>query len=208
MTVMLRRARTGHTPGVDAGVAGPGVAGVGGGAVAATRPTAAQILRHGDHGLGALDSGLGDFVVLRGRCFTLRADFTAEATDRRARAASAAITRFRPEHRMAVRRPQPLAEVAARIDQAFGDDGPGAFRIDAWFSYVRLLGPNAEVLEVSDVVGSIVGFRNVAVEADRPDPMRLHFLDGRCLVGGRVADCEVLRARVELATITPVGPRP
>ena len=130
---------------------------------AAARPTAGRILRHGDHGLGVLDGDRGDVVVVRGRCFTLRPDFSAEA---------------------------------------------GALRIDGWFSFVRLTGSHAEVREVSDVVGTIVGFRNVAVDVDRPEPLRLHFIDGRRLAGGRVADCEVLRARVELATITPVAPGP
>lgn len=103
MTMLLRSART-----VDA---------------AAARPTAGRILRHGDHGLGVLDGDRGDVVVVRGRCFTLRPDFSAEA---------------------------------------------GALRIDGWFSFVRLTGSHAEVREVSDVVGTIVGFRNVAVDADRP----------------------------------------
>jgi len=175
---------------------------------AAARPTAGRILRYGDHGLGLLDGDRGDFVVVRGRCFTLRPDFSAEATDRRSRAVSAAITRFRPDRRMTVRRPQPLSQLAARVDQAFGDAEAGALRIDGWFSFVRLTGAHAEVREVSDVVGTIVGFRNVAVDVDRPEPLRLHFIDGRRLAGGRVADCEVLRARVELATITPVAPGP
>ena len=81
----------------------------------AARPTAGRILRHGDHGLGVLDGDRGDFVVVRGRCFTLRPDFSAEA---------------------------------------------GALRIDGWFSFVRLTGSHAEVREVSDVVGTIVGFRD------------------------------------------------
>lgn len=105
MTMLLRSART-----VDA---------------AAARPTAGRILRHGDHGLGVLDGDRGDVVVVRGRCFTLRPDFSAEA---------------------------------------------GALRIDGWFSFVRLTGSHAEVREVSDVVGTIVGFRDVAVDADRPEP--------------------------------------
>lgn len=167
----------------------------------------AQILRHGDHGLGELDDGGGDFVVVRGHCFALRPDSSAVQADRRARATVAAVTRFRPDHRIAVRRPHSLTQLLPRIEIALADDeAAAAVRIDGWFSFVRV---HAEPpREFSDVVGTIVGLRNADVDADASSGgLRLHFIDETRQVGGRVADFEVLRAQAELARVAPVAPR-
>ena len=184
-------------------------------------PTTAQILRHGDHGLGVLEGGHGSFIVVRGRCYTLRTDLSAEETDRAVRARSAAITRFLPDRRLTVRRPQTMLQLVPALEQAFADSATlGAFRIDAWFSYVRvqadrlgtdLIGIGAEdesqSHEFSDIMGTIVGFRNVDVEGDGGISRRLHFVDERRQLGGRVVDFEVFRAHVELARVTPVQTR-
>jgi len=175
-----------------------------------TGPTTAQILRHGDHGLGELDDGHGDFVVVRGRCFTLASDASAVQTDRRTRATSAAVTRFRPEHRMTVRRPHSLAQLLPHIELALADNAAvAALRIDGWFSFVRVqVAGVAPSHEFSDVMGTIVGFRNADVGADDSNrALRLHFIDERRQIGGRVADFELLRAHAELARVAPVSPR-
>jgi len=184
-------------------------------------PTTAQILRHGDHGLGVLEGGRGSFIVVRGRCYTLRTDLSAEETDRAVRASSAAITRFRPDRRLTVRRPQTMVQLFPALEQAFADSAAlGAFRIDAWFSYVRVqadrLGTESigiaaddesQSQEFSDIMGTIVGFRNVGVEGDGGISLRLHFIDEHRQLGGRVVDFEVFRAHVELARVTPVQTR-
>jgi alpha-acetolactate decarboxylase len=137
-------------------------------------------------------------------------DDGAHTAARRTGATSAAVTRFRPEHRMTVRRPHSLAQLLPHIELALADDAAvAALRIDGWFSFVRVqVAGAAPSHEFSDVMGTIVGFRNADVGADDSNrALRLHFIDERRQIGGRVADFEVLRAHAELARVAPVSPR-
>jgi alpha-acetolactate decarboxylase len=208
MTLLLKGPRVGHSPRVV-----PAVQSV------RPQPTAAQILRHGDHGLGVLE-GYGSFVIVRGRCYTLLPDFSVEETVRRTRARSAAVTRFRPEQLLAFRRPQTMSQLIPQLEFGADRHALGAFRIDAWFSFVRLQGSDGgsgtarkpvdsdpQVREFSDVMGTIVGFRNVDADGDGPNAARLNFVDKRRQFGGRVVDFEVLQARAELAPLTLAQPR-
>ena len=209
MTLLLKRSPVGHSPRVV-----PAVQTVG------PQPTTAQILRHGDHGLGVLED-CGSFVIVRGRCYTLLSDFSVEETGRRTRACSAAVTRFRPEQLLAFRRPQTMSQLIPQLEFGPDDcDALGAFRIDAWFSFVRLQASNGgsgtarkpvdsdpQVREFSDIMGTIVGFRNVDADGDGPNASRLNFVDKRRQLGGRVVDFEVLQGRAELAPLTLAQPR-
>jgi acetolactate decarboxylase len=187
-------------------------------------PTAAQILRRGDHGVGVLGDGESEFIVVGGRCFTLHPDGTVAATGARARAHSAAVTRFRPEYDLLIRSPRSFLELLLEIDRQLPrTDAIAAVRIDAWFSFVRLIsggstthphahhgahpdqGPARE-RELSDVVGTVAGFRNVALEPDGPPGGNdhFHFVDDQRSRGGHVVDLEVLRARVLISVAAKV----
>jgi len=210
MTLLLRRPHAVPSPEVvpAAASAHPG-------------PTTAQILRHGDHGIGVLEDGHGQFIIVRGRCHTLQADFSVEEAGRRIRARSAAVTRFRPEQRLAFRQPHTMSQLIPQLELAIADcDALGAFRIDAWFSFVRLqagnggsesarnpVGATSQEQEFSDILGTIVGFRNVHVDDDGSNALRLNFVDERRQIGGRIVDFEVLHGHAELAGVTQVQAR-
>jgi acetolactate decarboxylase len=174
-------------------------------------PTPAQVLRRGDHGVGVLADGEGEFIVVGGRCFTLRPDGSVAATRARSRAYSAAVTRLQPDYNLTVRRPRSLSGLLADLDREIPEvNAVAAIRIDAWFSFVSLTasdrGPGRE-WELSDVVGTVVGFRNVIVDPevrqDDDDP-HLHFVDDQRSRGGHLVDFEILRARVLVGVVTKV----
>jgi acetolactate decarboxylase len=197
MTLSLRRSRE---------PAFPPVTGANRDSVAPRLPSLAQVLRRGDHGMGVLDTGHAEFVVVRGRCFTLHHDFSVTETAKRERAHSAAITRFDPEIRISFRRPVLSRDLLPQFETTI-TDSPGGFavRIDGWFSFVRIRNNGATMptmREVSDVTGTIIGFSHVDLDVPiAPADLRLYFVDESRRVGGRVVDFEVLRAIADLAPL-------
>ncbi|MCU1407369.1 MAG: alpha-acetolactate decarboxylase [Glaciihabitans sp.] len=187
-------------------------------------PTVSQVLRHGDLGVGVVAEGRSEIVILGGRCYTVATDFTIAQTDAHRKIRSAAIIKFEPEFRLALRQPLDLSQVLARITRTLGDDETmGAFCVTGWFSFVGL-GANrpaggglggvgfAErpptIREFSDVTGTVVGLHNVDVGPDSAgDALRLFFIDEHRRFGGCVTDFESLQAHVDLAPIDRVSYR-
>ena len=184
-------------------------------------PTLGKVLRQGDHGIGVLEEGQNGFAVVRGRGYTFAPDFSAMEVSKWKTAQSAAITRFHPEIRIQLSKPQYSWHLLPQLERVFGASlGQGAFRIDGWFSSVRVRSEgsvrpensadtvDAETLccEFSDAMGTIVGFTNVEPHRDATaHDHRLYFVDAQRRFGGRVMDFEVLRARAELSPIRRVS---
>src|ERR1700747_186692 len=78
--------------------------------------TIADILRHGDFGLGTFNRLDGEMVILDGRCFRLRADGTATAAAPSDLSPFAAVTWFHPDIEIAVRSSADRADVVRTID--------------------------------------------------------------------------------------------
>ena len=67
--------------------------------------TIAEILRHGDFGLGTFNHLDGEMVILDGICYHLRADGSATVADDADRTPFAAVTRFKTDHTLVGHRP-------------------------------------------------------------------------------------------------------
>jgi acetolactate decarboxylase len=197
MTLSLRRSRE---------PACPQATGANRDGAAPRLPSLAQVLRRGDHGMGVLDTGRAEFMIVRGRCFTLEHDFSVTETATRARAHSAAVTRFDPEARISFRRPVLSRDLLPQLEATVTNSPGGvAVRIDGWFSFVRIRHNGAMmpiIREVSDVTGTIIGFSRVDMDVPpAPADLRLYFVDESRRVGGRVVDFEVLQAVADLASL-------
>lgn len=58
--------------------------------------TVANLLEHGDFGLGTFDALDGEMVVLNGKCFQARGDGTVVEADPHGKVPFAVVTRFQP----------------------------------------------------------------------------------------------------------------
>src|SRR6201984_3248032 len=79
--------------------------------------TIADILRHGDFGLGTFNHLDGEMVILDGICYRLRADGTATRSAPTDRTPFAAVTRFHTDFEIAIESRTPGAEVTGAIDR-------------------------------------------------------------------------------------------
>jgi acetolactate decarboxylase len=168
----------------------------------------AELAERGDFGLGTLDALDGEMVALDGSFYQIRADGRVYSVDTRTRTPFAVVTVFEPGLSQTLDATTDLAALSARVDRLLGDTSVCcAIRVDGRFEYVRTRSvprqrkpypPLAEVVkyqpvfELSDVRGSLVGFRfpdyaqglNVA-------GYHFHFITADRNAGGHVLECRL-----------------
>ncbi|ORW32667.1 alpha-acetolactate decarboxylase [Mycobacterium paraense] len=167
--------------------------------------TVADILSHGDFGLGTFNHLDGEMVILDGICYRLRADGTASRAAPTDRTPFAAVTRFHGDFEIRVDDRAGRAEVATAIDRQI--QSPNliyAIRITGRFAelhtrtvmaqkppYPPLTAATEEQAETAftDASGTVVGFRTPDFEQGiSVAGYHLHFLDEDRTAGGHVLD--------------------
>ena len=84
--------------------------------------TIAEVLRHGDFGLGTFNHLDGEMIILDGVCYHLRADGSATVAAGTERTPFAAVTRFRADHTLAFTQPTNRDDATAQIDSQIGSE--------------------------------------------------------------------------------------
>jgi acetolactate decarboxylase len=178
--------------------------------------TIAELLRHGDFGLGTFNRLDGEMVVLDGVCYHLHADGTAQTARPDDRTPFAAVTRFHADRTLAVSEPSTRADVLAVVDDAIASPNLiYAVRLTGTFSRVRtrtvgaqtppyrsLTAASDEQAEkvFDDVEGIMVGFRTPAFEQGiSVAGYHLHFLDADRTAGGHVLNFTLRRGEIALS---------
>ncbi len=175
----------------------------------------AQLEERGDFGLGTLDALDGEMVALDGGFYRVGADGKARLIDRRTRTPFAVVTVFEPRSRHTLDAVPDLGALCARVDELLGDTSVCcAIRVDGQFEYVKTRSVPRQrkpypplvdvvkkqpVFELSDVRGSLVGFRfpdyaqglNVA-------GYHFHFITADRSAGGHVLDCRLNGGELQL----------
>lgn len=181
--------------------------------------TIAQLLTHGDFGLGTFNHLDGEMVVLDGVCYHLRSDGTAVLAGPDERTPFAAVTYFAPEVVLPVEQSSPFAAVRNVIETAIGGSNAiVAIRVSGTFSEVRtrtLAEQHRPYPRLADatmgqqeaafgaISGSLVGYRTPAFEQGiSVAGYHLHFIDESRQRGGHVLDCQLESGRIELAVET------
>jgi len=185
-----------------------------------------ELGRHGDLGLGTVNSLDGELVVVDGRFYTVDAAGDVHEPAGDVCTPFAAVTWFEPDDSRTVAGVPGYEALQQLIDELLPTPNLCyAIRITGLFSYVRTRSvpkqerpyrPLAEVVrtqpvfELSNVEGTLVGFRLPAFVAGVNVPgYHLHFLAADRSGGGHLLDCRVDRAEVEIdhtATITVALP--
>jgi acetolactate decarboxylase len=181
--------------------------------------TIAEILRHGDFGLGTFNHLDGEMVILDGTCYHLRADGTATVAADTERTPFAAITRFTTDHTLTFTSPTTRPDALARIDELIGSKNlMYAIRIRGRFSdissrtvmaqtppYPPLITATEGQAEThrTDISGTLAGFRlpdydqGISVAG-----YHLHFLDDNHHHGGHALDFHMTRGDVHVCTLS------
>ena len=165
--------------------------------------TLAQLLEHGDLGLGTLNGLDGELIVLDGEAWKAELDCTLTRPPPTARTPYAVVARFSPGEPIEVAEPLGSEALEAWLSRRHRvTDRPDALRIDGHFDQIHVRSvprqrkpypPLAEaiahqhVVELTGVTGTMVGFRF-------PDPLdgiemagfHLHFATDDRSQGGHV----------------------
>lgn len=176
----------------------------------------ADILRHGDFGLGTFNHLDGEMVILDGVCYRLRADGTATRAALTDRTPFAAVTRFHRDFEIAFDTGTDRAQVIAAIDQRITSANLiYAVRVTGHFSdmhtrtvmeqkqpYPPLTKATEGQAETrfTDVSGTLVGFRTPDFEQGiSVAGYHLHFLNSERTSGGHVLDFTMERGEVAVS---------
>ncbi len=177
--------------------------------------TIGELLQHGDLGLGTLDGCDGELLVIDGRAWQARLDGSLHPVAADAVTPFAVVVPFAPGRAVELHGPLDFDALARRLDDAQSPEAEGAaVRMEGRFSRVRVRSiprqqrpypPLANVIgqqrvaELSDVEGTVVGFRF-------PGPLggleiagwHLHFATRDRRRGGHLLGCEVEHGTAEL----------
>jgi acetolactate decarboxylase len=178
--------------------------------------TVAELLSHGDFGLGTFNGLDGEMLILGGVCYQLRADGSATVATPDERTPFATVTWFTPDHAFDVATPTDHATLLRQIDAA--SDGPNliyAIRITGRFESLRTRTVKAQhqpypplaqatagqqETEYTDITGVLAGYRMPDYEQGiGVAGYHLHFLDDERRQGGHALDYRLARGRVEIS---------
>jgi acetolactate decarboxylase len=178
--------------------------------------TVADILRHGDFGLGTFNHLDGEMVILDGICYRLRADGTASRAASTDRTPFAAITRFQSDFEIPIHTRTGRAEVTGAIDRQIQSANLiYAIRITGHFAelhtrtvmaqkppYPPLTQATEDQAEAvfTDASGTVVGFRTPDFEQGiSVAGYHLHFLNSERTGGGHILDFTLEHGKVEVS---------
>jgi alpha-acetolactate decarboxylase len=178
--------------------------------------TVAELLRHGDFGLGTFNHLDGEMVVLDGVCYRLRADGTASRAAPTDRTPFAAVTKFHTDFEIAIQTRTSRTELIGAIDRRIESANLiYAIRITGHFGELRtrtvmaqqqpyppLTQATEEQAETvfTDVSGTVVGFRTPEFEQGiSVAGYHLHFLNSDRTAGGHILDFSLERGEVAVS---------
>jgi acetolactate decarboxylase len=181
--------------------------------------TIAEILEHGDLGLGTLNGLDGELIVLDGEVWKARLDCTLTRPPASARTPYAVVVAFSPGEPVALTGPFGEDELETRLgDRLTGAERPTAIRIDGRFAEVHVRSvprqrqpyrPLAEVIAeqrisvLREVSGTMMGFCFPdALDGIEMLGAHLHFLSDDRKRGGHVLSYTLLDAVARLDGVT------
>ncbi|SNT64212.1 acetolactate decarboxylase [Asanoa hainanensis] len=181
--------------------------------------TIAELLRHGNFGLGTFNHLDGEMVVLDGTCHHLRADGGARVAEPTDLTPFATVTWFRPEITLRITAPVDRKNLLDRIDHALPTTNlTAAVRVTGRFASVETrtvmeqkppyppltkATEGQAVTTFRDVDGDLAGFRSPSYELGIAVPgYHLHFLTADRDHGGHALDFALVEGEVRVATET------
>ncbi len=168
--------------------------------------TIAELVEHGDQGLGTIDNLDGELVVLDGTAYQVAYDGSVHVLGGEVQTPFAVVTDFEPDITLTSAGPLAFDELKAAIDRLRPSANlPYAIRIEGTFVWVKTRSvpaqsrpyrPLPDVLkeqsefEFANVAGTVTGFWLPAyMNGPNAGGYHLHFLTAERDGGGHVLDC-------------------
>lgn len=181
--------------------------------------TIAELLTHGDFGVGTFNALDGEMIVLDGICYHLRSDGTAVIASGTERTPFAAVTYFSPDVSATVDTPMTYQQLDTVVSEKIPSPNlTYAVRITGHFSTVRtrtvarqhkpyppLTEAAAGQAEASftDISGTLAGYLSPSYEQGiTVAGYHLHFLDESRTRGGHCLEFTLTAGEVAIGTIT------
>jgi acetolactate decarboxylase len=181
--------------------------------------TIAELLTHGDFGLGTFNRLDGEMVILDGTCYHLHADGSVTLASGQDKTPFASVLWFRPDQTVTLAGPTSRADLTAVIDQAIPSPNlTYALRISGSFARVRTRTVMAQrtpypplteatahepVTDLEGVTGTLAGFRSPAYEQGiSVAGDHLHFLTDERDHGGHALDFALDHGEVAICTVS------
>lgn len=175
----------------------------------------AEIMRHGDFGVGTFNALNGEMAALDGNYYHLHSDGSVSDVDPTDLTPFAAVTFFRADAEIDIESPCIRSDLFTLVDATIPSTNLFyAIRIDGLFSavttrtaarqtkpYPRLVETTTSQVERTfrDVRGTVVGFRSPQyAQGTTVAGYHLHFLDDVRTLGGHVLDFRLERGRITL----------
>ena len=179
--------------------------------------TIAELLTHGDFGLGTFNHLDGEMVVLDGVCHHLHSDGSASIAAPDDQTPFAAVTWFKPETTITVSATAGRSEIVALIDRAVQTANLiQAIRIEGTFATVKTRTVEAQtrpypplteatadepITEFHDVAGTLAGYRTPDYEQGiSVARYHLHFINQARTKGGHSLDFELTEGQIAIST--------
>jgi acetolactate decarboxylase len=179
----------------------------------------AELLRHGDFGIGTFDRLDGEMAVLDGKVYQMRADGSVRPPGRGETTPFAMVTRFSPSCAVPLQRGMGPRDLESLLDRSSPDVNLFfAVRARGRFSAmkVRSVPPqkkpypslieaarNQAVFERKGVAGTLCGFRSPAyAKGVTPPGYHLHFISDDRTFGGHVLDFTLESGTAEMDPCT------
>ena len=179
------------------------------------RMTFAELRRHGDFGIGTIDSLDGEMVAIKGRFYQIRSDGKVYALAEGATTPFASVKFFRPDQTLSLTGPLTYDALKARLDAAAPDTSRFcAIRIRGTFAYIRARSVPRQhppyprltevvkaqpIFEFRNVEGVLIGYRLPEAAAGLNVPgYHFHFLSQDRRGGGHVQEVMVRSAVVDV----------
>jgi acetolactate decarboxylase len=179
--------------------------------------TIADLLTHGDFGLGTFNHLDGEMVVLDGICYHLRSDGSASVAAGHDLTPFAVVTWFEPRIVFSVSSPIHRDDLVAKLDQTLSSTNLiHAIRVTGTFRHVRTrtvmaqTPPYPPLTEATadepfalfhEATGTLAGFRTPGYEQGiSVAGYHLHFLDESRARGGHALEFELTQGEVAVGT--------
>ena len=179
--------------------------------------TIAELLTHGDFGLGTFNHLDGEMIILDGACHHLRADGSASIAAGGDRTPFAAVTWFKPHVTIPVTSPASRRDVTDIVNQASKTANLiQAIRVDGLFRQVRTRTVMAQsppyppltqatadepITDFSHIAGTLAGFRTPDYEQGiSVAGYHLHFINEPRSRGGHCLDYEIEQGEIRIST--------
>jgi acetolactate decarboxylase len=179
--------------------------------------TIAELLTHGDFGVGTFNHLDGEMVILDGTCYHLRADGSVTIASGQDKTPFASVLWFRPDKTITIAGPSDRAALTGLIDDAIPSPNlTYALRVSGSFARVRTRTVMAQrapypplteatahqhITDLEGVAGTLAGFRSPAYEQGiSVAGYHLHFLTQDRDHGGHALDFALDHGEVHICT--------